>query len=288
MENKLVSVLICTYNSGKYIVGTLKSVLSQSYQNIEILILDNNSSDNTVDNIKSFEDNRIQIFESKKNIWPYEWLNHLLQKAKGDYIAIQDHDDLRYPEKIEKQIEFLEENSQYIWCGTKTVIYYEIDQKYFEYYLKKENFYTIHPSLLFRNNWDMYYDSKLLYLGDAYAQKNTLCKGKKLIYNLPQSLTLHIIKETYSNYTYSWFKIDKNFFSRIIQVHGISLYSFLAIGYEIIKKWILFILKIFNNYKLYLWFDRLPYRLIGNKTKKFSKKDNKYIKYFYGLLSHNN
>ena len=105
MKDKLVSVLICTYNSWDYIFNTLQSVIFQTYKNIEILILDNNSSDETVNNIKSFKDPRIKIFEQNKNIWPYQWLNVLLEKAKGEYIAIQDHDDLRHPKKIEKQIE---------------------------------------------------------------------------------------------------------------------------------------------------------------------------------------
>ncbi|MBQ7074919.1 hypothetical protein IJM86_07955 [bacterium] len=66
-------------------------------------------------------------------------------------MAIQDHDDLWKPEKLEKQVNFLEENLKYVGCGTKTLMRYEGDNKGFEYFLGKENYYTIHPSLLFRN-----------------------------------------------------------------------------------------------------------------------------------------
>ena len=109
-----VSVILCTYNAEKYIRATLESILCQSYTTIEILILDNNSKDTTVDIIKSYKDTRIHIYSSEKNLGPYGGLNFLLEKATGEYIAIQDHDDLWRREKLEKQIEFLEKHKQYI------------------------------------------------------------------------------------------------------------------------------------------------------------------------------
>jgi glycosyltransferase involved in cell wall biosynthesis len=63
-----VSIILCTYNAEKYIQATLQSVLNQSYTTIEILILDNNSTDRTLDILQKFTDKRIQIFPSKKNL----------------------------------------------------------------------------------------------------------------------------------------------------------------------------------------------------------------------------
>lgn len=83
-----VSILICAYNSGKYIFPTIKTVLAQSLQDFELLILDNNSSDGTVKNILSFQDNRIKLFQEKINHGPYGGLNFLLEKASWEYIAI--------------------------------------------------------------------------------------------------------------------------------------------------------------------------------------------------------
>lgn len=260
-----ISILICTYNSGNYILPTILSVLNQSLPDFELLILDNASTDNTIENIKIFNDNRIKLYELKSNIWPYAWLNFLLEKAKGEYIAIQDHDDIWAHTKLEKQINFLETNKEYIWCGTKTVMYYENDEQYFLYYLKEKNYYTIHPSLVFRNIWNIKYDESLTYFWDAYFQRKILCKDKKLIYNLDEPLTLHLIKKWYSNFTFSWFKISHKYIKRIIDVHSISFYSFFAIWYEIIKKFMLFIIKKLDNYNLYVWFDRLPYKLSWNK-----------------------
>jgi glycosyltransferase involved in cell wall biosynthesis len=109
-----VSVVLCTYNAEKYIRATLESILYQSFKDIEILILDNNSKDTTINIIKTYKDARIYLYPSEKNLGPYGGLNFLLKKAKGEYIAIQDHDDLWHPEKLAKQVAFLEKNKKYI------------------------------------------------------------------------------------------------------------------------------------------------------------------------------
>src|SRR3990167_596097 len=121
IKNSLVSVLICTYNAEKFIKSTLESVLNQSYKNIEVLILDNGSTDKTVPIIRTLalhnaqpltyevrKGPSIRLIESKKNLGPYKGLNVLLELAKGKYIAINDHDDIWHPEKIKKQVSFLE------------------------------------------------------------------------------------------------------------------------------------------------------------------------------------
>ena len=152
MSNPLVSVLICTYNAEKTIEETLRSCLDQTYTHFEILIHDDQSKDRTIELIKTIGDKRIRIIDSGKKLWPYRWLNFLLEHAKGKYIAIQDHDDLWKPEKLEKQVRFLEENEGYVGCWTRTLIWYEWDNKWYEYYLWESFHYTIHPSLVFRNN----------------------------------------------------------------------------------------------------------------------------------------
>lgn len=259
-----VSILICSYNAWNYILATINSILNQSFKDFELLILDNSSTDNTVENIKSFSDDRIKLFISDINLWPYKWLNFLLDKSIGQYVSIQDHDDIWNSKKIEKQVDFLDNNIEYIWCWTKTVMYYEYDEKYFLYYLNEKNFYTIHPSLLFRNNNNYRYDESLIYFWDAYFQKKVLCKNEKKIYNIDEPLTLHLIKKWYSNFTFSWFKINSKYIWRIIEVHWYTLYSLFVIIYEIFKKIILIIIRKFWNYKMYVWFDRLPYKLSWN------------------------
>ena len=278
MNKKLVSVLIVSYNSWYYIVNTIKSVLNQTYLDFEVLILDNNSIDNTVKNINSFNDKRIKLFTWNDNLWPYMGLNFLLKKAKWEYIAIQDHDDLWHKDKLNEQINFLEKNKKYIWCWTETIMYYEKDKKYFSYHLWIESYYTIHPSLVFRSNRTYKYDESLDYFWDAYSLKYNLCKWEKCIYNINRPLTLHLIKSSYNNFTYSRFKFKFSYFKRIFELHDFTFYAFLVLFYEIIKKIIFPAFKIVNNYNLYLWFDRIPYKLTWNKVLDINKTNNKYIK----------
>jgi len=258
---KKISILICSYNSGNYIFNTIKSVLNQTYSNFELLILDNNSKDETVKNILSFQDNRIKLFESKTNYWPYWWLNYLLEKSSWEYIAILDHDDLWSKEKLEKQVNFLDENSDFIWCGTKTLMYYESDKKYFLYKLKQKNNYTIHSSLIFRKG-NYRYDDNILYFADAYFQKINLCNKEDKIYNLDEVLTFHLIKDNFNNLTYTWFKLNFKNIKRVLEIHWITFYAFLALWYEI-SRFFIIRLKIAKTFPIFFkWFDRLPYKIV--------------------------
>ena len=268
---KLVSILICTYNAEKTIEETLKTCLNQTYKNFEILIHDDQSTDNTIDVINKIWDKRIKIVESWKKLWPYKWLNFLLEHAKWDYIAIQDHDDLWYPEKLEKQVKFLDENIKYVGCGTKTLMRYEWDNKWFEYYLWKENYYTLHPSLMFRNNWYRYPDK--VYMNDAYFQKKVLCDWKNLIWNIDETLTVHRIKKGAENYSYKWFKFTKENIKTIFELHPFW-YWCLCIGFEILRKKIYPIL---HKIKKDHWIDnieRLPFKLQWKKIINLKKVKN--------------
>ena len=102
---KLVSVIIPAYNHEKYIGDAINSVLNQTYKNIELIVEDDLSTDNTVKEIKKIKDKRLKTIFSKKNKGPVRTMNHLLSMCKGDYIAILGSDDIWYPEKLEKQLE---------------------------------------------------------------------------------------------------------------------------------------------------------------------------------------
>jgi len=267
MKRNFVSVLVCTYNAEKTIKDTLNSCLNQTYKDFEILIHDDQSKDRTIEIIESLKDKRIKIIESWKKLWPYKWLNFLLDHAKWDYIAIQDHDDLRKPEKIEKQVKFLEENKKYVGCGTKTLMRYEGDNKWFEYYLWKENYYTIHPSLMFRNNWYRY--PNRVYMNDAYFQKKVLCNWKNLIWNIDETLTIHRIKPWAENYSYKWFKFTKENLNTIFYLHPFW-YGAWVIWFELLRK---LIYPILHRTEKDWWIDnieRCPFRIIKKKIKEIN------------------
>ena len=108
----MVSIITPAYNSEKYIAETILSVIAQSYQNWEMLIVDDCSSDKTAEIVSSFmeKDSRIKYFYNSTNKGSAFSRNIALQKAKGKWIAFLDSDDLWHPEKLEKQIEFMTKN----------------------------------------------------------------------------------------------------------------------------------------------------------------------------------
>ena len=111
MENDLVSIIMPSYNCGHYIEGTIKSVQSQTYQNWEILFVDDCSTDGTEEIVKRFKDHRIRFFKNGKNSGAAVSRNKALRAAKGRWIAFLDSDDLWEPTKLEKQVKFMEENN---------------------------------------------------------------------------------------------------------------------------------------------------------------------------------
>lgn len=107
----LVSIIMPSYNTGRFIKETIESVLAQSYQNWELLIVDDCSSDNTDEVIKPFlADLRITYIKNEKNSGAAVSRNRALREAKGKWIAFLDSDDLWEPEKLEKQIAFMKDN----------------------------------------------------------------------------------------------------------------------------------------------------------------------------------
>ncbi|MEL1242377.1 glycosyltransferase family 2 protein [Flavobacterium flavipallidum] len=109
MTKPLVSVIIPTFNAEKYISDTIQSVQNQTYQNWEIILVDDASTDATPKIIASFlTDKRIQFYPLEKNSGTGVARNIALEKAKGKYIAFLDADDLWKAEKLEKQINFMQ------------------------------------------------------------------------------------------------------------------------------------------------------------------------------------
>ncbi len=109
----LVSIITPSYNSEKYIKETIESVLTQSYKNWEIIIVDDASSDNATQIVDEYvkKDSRVKLIKLKQNRGPANARNRAIKKASGKYIAFLDSDDIWLPTKLEKQIEFLQENN---------------------------------------------------------------------------------------------------------------------------------------------------------------------------------
>ncbi|WP_239524867.1 glycosyltransferase family 2 protein [Leptobacterium flavescens] len=107
----MVSIVTPTYNSEKYLAETIASVISQTYQDWELLLIDDASSDNTLNMIREFadKDKRIRFFQLTENSGAGIARNKGIEMAQGNFVAFLDADDLWKPEKLEKQLKFMEE-----------------------------------------------------------------------------------------------------------------------------------------------------------------------------------
>lgn len=106
----LVSVIMPNYNSEKYVEATVKSVLAQTYKKWELIFVDDCSTDKSLEIVKSFDDERIKVFQNEKNSGAAVTRNSAIEKAKGSWISFLDSDDIWLPEKLEKQISFMYDN----------------------------------------------------------------------------------------------------------------------------------------------------------------------------------
>jgi glycosyltransferase involved in cell wall biosynthesis len=153
-DNKLplVSIITPTYNHGKFISDCIDSVLKQSYQNWEMIIIDDGSTDNTFAIAREYEnkDSRIKAF-TQNNIGIFrlgETYNLALSKAAGKYAAILEGDDIWFPEKLTLQVDAMENNPEAVLCWGKA---YRVKPDLSEYYSLSPNDADLDADL-FSNN----------------------------------------------------------------------------------------------------------------------------------------
>lgn len=123
----LVSIITPSYNCSKYVGKTIESIKAQTYQNWELLITDDCSSDNSIAIIEQYakNDNRIKLFCMASNSGAAKARNNSIMQARGRYIAFCDSDDRWFPEKIEKQLKFMRSKN----CALTYTSYLETNEK---------------------------------------------------------------------------------------------------------------------------------------------------------------
>jgi len=119
ISKPLVSVIIPSYNHEAFIEECIQSVLDQTFQDFEIVITDDGSTDGTVEKIKRFSDPRIRLFEHAKNEGASIAANNCLRHARGEYIAMLSSDDAWLPEKLEIQVDYLQNHPEIYAVFTK-------------------------------------------------------------------------------------------------------------------------------------------------------------------------
>lgn len=122
MQKPLVSIIMPAYNSAKYIKESISSILTQSYSNFELIVINDGSLDKTVEILKSFSDQRVKLIDSKINYGISASRNKGLDLARGCYISFCDSDDTWKEKKLENQINILENNDEYQIAYTNALL----------------------------------------------------------------------------------------------------------------------------------------------------------------------
>ena len=161
-QDPSISVIMPVYNAELYVKEAIESILSQTYKDFEFIIINDGSTDQSFNIIQDFakKDNRIKIITRKNQGLIYS-LNEGIKKAQGKYIARMDADDISLPERLEKQLEFMEKNTNIGICGTWIEVFGEnlIAKKWklscSDKRLKAELLFSscfAHPSVMIRKN----------------------------------------------------------------------------------------------------------------------------------------
>lgn len=118
MSNPQLSVITTVYNCEQYINYSIESILNQTFSDFEFIIMNDGSTDNTVDIIKSYQDPRIRFFDDDKNIKIPSRRNQAIKHANSSYLVIHDGDDISLPTRLEKSYNFLSDNPDIFCVGS--------------------------------------------------------------------------------------------------------------------------------------------------------------------------
>ncbi|MBL7196754.1 MAG: glycosyltransferase [Candidatus Omnitrophica bacterium] len=120
MNKPRISVIMSVYNSERYLREAFESILNQTFSNFEFIIVDDGSTDKSWEMLKEFKvkDSRIKLIKNENNIGLTKSLNKALRICRGEYIARQDADDISLPNRLEKELSFLEKNREYGILGS--------------------------------------------------------------------------------------------------------------------------------------------------------------------------
>lgn len=118
----MISIILCTYNREKYLARAIDSVIAQTYRDWELIIVDDGSTDRTEELVKSYTDPRIRYEKLEKNRYYCYAANYGLKKCQGQYVAFQNSDDEWLPDKLDKQIQFMEAHPEAGACFTEVIL----------------------------------------------------------------------------------------------------------------------------------------------------------------------
>lgn len=210
MNAPVVSIVMSVYNGEKYLRELVESILNQTYKSFEFIIINDGSTDNSLDILKGYNDSRIKIHH-QENKGLTKSLNRAIRLSRGKYIARIDADELAYPRRLEKQVNFLDSNPEIGIVGSFATNIDEISQtiqkaifpvfdKSIRKELIKENVF-IHGSVMVKKSVLErvgYYDEAFRYAQD-YELWGRIAEVSKL-HNLPETLLIRkLTRDSLSN-----------------------------------------------------------------------------------------
>lgn len=190
-QNNLVTILMPVYNGETYLKESIESILNQSFTNFDFLIIDDGSTDQTENIINSYNDNRIKYLKNDSNLGIVKTLNKGLSYIKTKYIVRMDSDDVCFPDRLKKEISYMEKNQDVAVLGCSADIINKRGEKKGSWSFKFPDNHA-NTYLLFGN----------CMIHSSIVMRNDILKREKFSYDI-----LHNAVEDYG----LWLKVSKNY-----------------------------------------------------------------------------
>ena len=245
VDSPLVSVLMPVYNGEKYLKEAIESILNQTYTNFEFIIINDGSTDCSEEIILSYTDTRINYISNSANIKLIKTLNVGLNAATGKYICRMDADDISVQNRIEVQVDFMENHPEYVLAGTYVNTINELGQlqKTIEYYTQDEDLRFamihycpfIHPSVILRN--DILKKTNYHYLEDYIHAEDyhlwTILTNEGKVANIPLYLLNYRVHPEQISSVHEEFQnkqmklIQEDYLKRLFPFYSLDILSFI-------------------------------------------------------------
>lgn len=224
MHKPKVSVIMAVRNSEESVKGTIDAIIKQTFKNWEFVIVEDGSDDNTGDVVDEYakNDNRIRVFHNKKRMERCFSRNKAISKAKGEYIAIHDGDDMSLPDRLTKEVKYLDENPSCYLVSARAYLEDENGRKIGESWGMGKNGdisgeleirnRVVHSSIMFRNTGEYKYREKFLAHSEDYDLILQMTADGKEVHMLDDFLVIYSTKK---NLVYNDYLIRQTYFAEL-------------------------------------------------------------------------
>lgn len=224
-----ISILLPVYNGADFLQIAVESILKQTYNHWELIIIDDGSTDSTFEILSQFRDPRIHVYQNQSNIGITKTLNRALKLAKGDFIARLDADDIAHPNRLSEQLSYLAGHPQVALVGSwadvlpsKEVWQTPTSPKQVEVELLFRNC-LFHSTLMWRRDLELKYDESFRYAQD-YELTSRLVAENNQIAVIPQPLISYLTHDASisSKFNLEQYRLANQVRKRMLQRIGIT------------------------------------------------------------------